>query len=166
MNRFLLTMSIIILLVVSCFAGNNNMHLAAPIFSGTTIDGQFLSLTDYKGRVVLLNFWTSASQSCREDFPFLMKLHDKAKRGAFALVAINVDADASKLKAVLAQLQTQPGFPIMSDAQGKILSLFALKNIPATLVLDKKGFVRYRHYALNHVEQERLATEIKTLLVE
>lgn len=166
MNRFMLTMSIIILLIASCFAGNNNMHPAAPIFSGTTIDGQFLSLADYKGRVVLLNFWTSASQACREDFPFLMKLHDKAKRGAFALVAINVDADASKLKTVLAQLPTQPGFPIMSDTHGKIPSLFDLKNIPATIVLDKKGFVRYRHYMLTPVEQERLATEIKSLLVE
>lgn len=164
MHRFILTMSAIILFVAASFARNN--HTSAPHFTGKTVDGQLVHLADYKGRVVLLNFWTSANKSSREDFSFLMKLHEKARRGAFTMLVINLDADAAQLKNLLTGLQPQPGFPIVNDAERKISSLYGLKNIPATLVLDKKGLVRYRHHELLAHEQQKLATEIKMLLVE
>ncbi len=164
MRRLLLTVSAIVFLVAGAFARNNNT--LAPHFTGKTVDGQLINLADYKGRVVLLNFWTSANKASREDFSFLMKLHEKARRGAFTLLVINLDAEAAMLKNFLAELQTQPGFPIVNDTERKVSSLFDLKNVPATLVLDKKGFVRYRHHELTAPEQQKLATEIKTLLVE
>lgn len=138
----------------------------APTFSAETVEGQPLNLADYKGKVVLLNFGASHSAPSRAEFSFLVKLHEKAKRGAFTVIAINRDTNAEKLKTFLAQLETWPSFPIINDTEGKISKLFEIKNLPATLLLDKQGLMRYRRVGFAEEEKEKLGEEVRNLLVE
>ncbi len=166
MKRFLLTFSAMMLFATTTIAGGNTTNATAPTFSGKTAEGLLINLADYKGKVVVLDFWTSGCGPCREGFPFLMKLHEKAKRGAFTVIAVNIDADAAKLKEFLSEQKSQPSFPIIADAQGKIPALFDLKSMPTTILIDKKGVIRYRHTSFTQVEKEKLTAEVKTLLVE
>jgi len=166
MKRNLLILSALALLCALAFAGSNPMNTAAPTFSGKTAEGQIINLADYKGKVVLLDFWASWCAPCREEFPFLVKLHEKAKRGNFSVIAVNVDTEIEKMKEFLSKLETQPSFPVISDAQGRIPAMFDLKGMPTTILIDKKGVVRYRHTGFTEVEKEKLVEEVKSLLVE
>lgn len=138
----------------------------APAFSAQTVEGLPFNLSDYKGKVVLLNFGASHSAPARAEFPFLVKLHEKAKRGAFTVIAINSEANAARLKTVLVQLEAQPSFPLINDAEGKISALFKIKNLPTTILIDKQGLMRYRRAGFAEEEKEKLGEEVRNLLVE
>lgn len=166
MKRNILIGGATLLLAFAVYAGSNTTNTAAPAFTGKTAEGRLINLADYKGKVVLLDFWASWCGPCREEFPFLVKLHEKAKKGAFTVIAINVDTEAAKMKEFLSQLETQPSFPVISDAQGKIPAMFEIKGMPTTILIDKKGVIRYRHTGFTEVEKEKLVDEVKTLMVE
>ncbi len=166
MKRNLIILSATALLAFVAYTGGNANNAVAPTFSGKTAEGRLINLADYKGKVVLLDFWASWCAPCREEFPFLVKLHEKAKKGNFTVIAINVDTEVAKMKSFLSKLEAQPSFPIISDTQGKIPEMFALKGMPTTILIDKKGVVRYRHTGFTEVEKEKLVAEVKTLMVE
>ena len=69
----------------------------APNIIGRTAEGEVIKLSDYKGKVVLLDFWASWCGPCKKEFPFLVSLHDKLDEKNFSVIGINVDTKIEKM---------------------------------------------------------------------
>ena len=101
------------------------------------LDGGSVNLSQFKGKIVFLNFWTTWCQSCREEVPSMSKLYDKLKDSDFAMVAVNLREQASAVEKFVHEFKVS--FTVLLDLDGKAKSLFGVGTIPTTFILDKEG---------------------------
>jgi thiol-disulfide isomerase/thioredoxin len=100
-------------------------------------DGRPVSLSDFRGKIVFLNFWTTWCPTCRIEMPSMEKLHQKFKDGDFAMVTINLQEPAARVKEFLKEFKLT--FTALLDTGGQVGSMFGINQIPTTYILDKKG---------------------------
>ncbi len=111
--------------------------LRAPHWRLPGIGGEPRGADDYKGRVVLLNFWASWCPPCRDEFPSLERLQQKIGGKDFTVLAISV-ADSAEGVARFLQGRTPP-FDILMDDDGKVSAAFRARGVPVTYLLDRTG---------------------------
>jgi len=101
------------------------------------MNGKNISLSDFKGKIVFLNFWTTWCPTCRIEMPSMEKLHQKLKNKDFAMVTINLQESASQVKSFFEEFKLT--FTALLDPTGEIGALFGIRAIPTTYILDKTG---------------------------
>ena len=101
------------------------------------INGNNVSISDYRGKIVFLNFWTTWCPTCRIEMPSMEKLHQKFKNKDFAMVTINLQESASQVKAFFKELKLS--FTALLDSTGEVGTSFGIRAIPTTYILDKGG---------------------------
>lgn len=101
------------------------------------IKGKNISLSDFKGKIVFLNFWTTWCPTCRIEVPSMEKLHQKFKNKDFAMVTVNLRESASKVKAFFKKFKLT--FTALLDSTGLVAASFGIRSIPTTYILDKTG---------------------------
>jgi len=101
------------------------------------MNGNNVSLADFKGKIVFLNFWTTWCPTCRIEMPSMEKLHQKLKNKDFALVTINLQESASRVKGFFKGLKLS--FTALLDTTGEVGASFGIRAIPTTYILDKTG---------------------------
>ena len=101
------------------------------------MNGRNVSLSDFKGKIVFLNFWTTWCPTCRIEMPSMEKLHRKLKDKDFAMVTINLQESASQVKAFFKQYNLT--FTALLDSTGEVGVAFGIRTIPTTYILDKTG---------------------------
>jgi peroxiredoxin len=119
----------------------------APDFELKTVTGQTRRLSDYRGEVVVLNFWTKSCVPCLEEMPSLTKLAHTLKRsGGMRLVTITTDDTAEDALATLRSLLgTDPPFEVLVDPDAKVVTdLFGTTLYPETWFIDPDGIIRAR----------------------
>lgn len=110
----------------------------APDFSLQDLNGKKFELNQFRGKVVLLNFWATWCGPCKEEMPSMEALHRQFKGENFILLAISVDYGGHKqVKEFIDKHHFT--FPILIDPTCKTLDLFQVKGIPTTLLINKKG---------------------------
>lgn len=115
--------------------------LIPPSLEARDIDGTVRTLEDYRGKVVLLNFWASWCPPCRHEMPSMERLRVKMYGRPLEIVAL---ASADPLKEVQAFLATMPlGFPILLDPDGANTRRWKVYALPTTFLLDAEGRIRY-----------------------
>ena len=137
----------------------------APDFKMTLIDGKSQSLSDLKGKVVVLQFTASWCKVCREEMPHLEKdVWQKHKDEDFVLIGIDKDEPLEKVKKFINQ--TEVTYPIALDPAAEIFSLFADKQSGVTrnIVIDKKGKIVFLTRLFNESEFSAMKNKINTLL--
>lgn len=113
-------------------------HITPPVdFSLMDINGQQSTLSDFKGKIVFLNFWTTWCPECRIEMPYMEKLHRRLNGQDFAMIAVNLQEPAFQVRNFLKKYQLT--FRVLLDAKGKIGQQFGIRAIPATYILDKNG---------------------------
>jgi len=112
----------------------------APDFTLPTLSGNSVRFSDYKGKVVFLNFWATWCPPCREEMPSMESLYQRLKGREFEMVAISLDQEGKK---VVGPFVTKYGltFPILLDTDKKASQLYRLSGIPETFIIDKNGFI-------------------------
>lgn len=112
----------------------------APNFTLTDMQGQNVSLTDLKGKVVILNFWATWCPPCREEMPSMEMLYRKFKDQGLVILAVNVEQDGAKL--VQSFLQRTPyTFPILLDGNAEVQNLYKVFRFPESYIIDRNGNV-------------------------
>jgi len=106
-------------------------------FSLPDINGQQVTLSDFMGKIVFLNFWTTWCPECRIEMPSMEKLHRKLKGKDFAMIAVNLQEPASRIKNFLKKDPLT--FTILLDTKGEIGPQFGIRAVPTTFILDKNG---------------------------
>ena len=140
--------------------------IAAPDFTLEDMDGESYKLHDYRGKVVLINFWATWCPPCRKEMPALEALYKKLGGDSFAVLAVNQWEDPDHVFAYTGELNVFPTFPILFDPESKISADYGVKGLPTSFLIDTKGRLAYRAIGgrdFDHPEVERL---IRELLVE
>jgi thiol-disulfide isomerase/thioredoxin len=138
--------------------------LSAPDFSLPDMDGELHALQDYRGKVVLINFWATWCPPCRREMPALEQLYSKLADQAFAVLAVNQWEDADHVFAYMGDLNVIPSFPILFDPESKVSADYGVKGLPTSFLLDKQGRVVFRAVggrAFDHPDVEQI---IRSLL--
>jgi thiol-disulfide isomerase/thioredoxin len=123
-----------------------NIGEVAPEISGEDLDGQELKLSDFRGSVVVLDFWGDWCGPCRSTYPHLCKLAKRLESEPFAIVGVNSDTQLERLKHVIEKQNIR--WRSFSDGpkgiKGPIARAWGVEEWPTILVLDGRGVVRYR----------------------
>jgi thiol-disulfide isomerase/thioredoxin len=108
-----------------------------PPFTGGTVDARQLSLTELRGRVVVVNFWASWCLECRPEMPRLERLHREFASRGLAVIGINARED----KEVVARYATEVGltFPLVLDPGGRNSDLYGVIGIPTSFLVGRDG---------------------------
>ena len=116
---------------------------ATPPLELADLRGRKHSLADYRGKVVLVNFWATWCEPCREEMPSMERLRVSLAERPFAVLAVNLAEPESRIAKFL---DTVPvGFPILLDRDTKTTRAWQAKVLPATYVVGPDGAIRYRH---------------------
>ncbi|OEU85130.1 redoxin domain-containing protein [Streptomyces abyssalis] len=140
----------------------------APDISGKGVDGKPLDLSDYKGKVVVLNVWGSWCAPCRAEAPNLAKVADETEGKGVQFVGINTrDLDRANAKAF--ERNYDVGYPSFYDPSGKLILRFpkgtlSPQAIPSTLILDREGKIAVR--ALKELSEKELRSALDPLTAE
>lgn len=156
----------IIILLIPLIIYSQEKGKEAPAFSGKTADGETVSLSDYKGKVLVVDFWASWCRPCKEGYPFLLELFDQYSDKDFSVLGINLDEEVSNMTNFLKKLGKEVKFKNISDSESKIGNIYKVEAIPTTLIIDKKGKVRYSTLGYNPDEKSKFKSEIEALLNE
>ena len=134
----------------------------APDFTLRTLDGPNLRLQEQRGRVVLVNFWATWCGPCRQEMPHLNRLYEKYRASGFVLLGVNVDDDQGKAAGVAAKLGLK--FPVLLDTDKKVSQLYDMSAMPATVLIDKDGRVKYLHRGYQSGYEDTYDQQIREML--
>ncbi|MEW8498959.1 MAG: TlpA disulfide reductase family protein, partial [Candidatus Thiodiazotropha taylori] len=146
-------------------AAENRLTPVAPIpalpFRLQNLDGDYKKLRDYRGKVVLVNFWASWCAPCRAELPSMNRAWNRLKSSGMAMLAINLGEDR---EAVSAFLRDYPiDFEVLMDERGRISQRWRIKALPTTLVLNKRGQIIYQVIGEREWDQPALIELIESL---
>lgn len=141
-----------------------NTPTAAPDFSLAEVAGRAVNLSQFKGQVVMINFWASWCGPCRKEMPVLEQLHKKYKPMGFTLLGVNVEPDSHE--AVEWLKATPVSFPILFDTDSKVSKLYAVQGMPSTVIVDRKGQVRFVHRGYSAGDENEYLNQIRALVRE
>ncbi|MDA1330495.1 MAG: TlpA disulfide reductase family protein [Chloroflexi bacterium] len=120
----------------------------APNFELEKPDGQFIALDEFRGEVVLLNFWATWCGPCRLEMPAIQQRYEQAD---FQVLAVNFDETADQVRAFMEELELT--FPALLDPGGEIQRLYEVRGYPTSVFVDEKGIIQIIHIGLLSEDQ-------------
>ncbi len=113
-----------------------------PVVVLPDLEGNSVNLSDFHGKVVLINFWATWCPSCIVEMPSLEKLHQALEAKGLHVVAVSVDDNLADIKQF--QQEHQLTFPILHDLGGRVSTSFNTFKYPETYVLDREGNLAWK----------------------
>jgi peroxiredoxin len=111
----------------------------APDFTLETLDGETVTLSDFRGKVVFLNFWASWCPPCRAEMPSMERLNEVFDGRDFVMLAVNVEQDPASVRQFLEQ--NSHSFTVLLDPDQKAQRLYQVYRFPESFLIDKQGMV-------------------------
>ncbi len=136
----------------------------APDFALKSSTGENLRLSEYRGDVVMINFWATWCGPCRQEMPLLDELYTRYQRVGFNLLGVNIDDDSSRAMQMVNELGVS--FPVLFDARKEVSKLYEVNAMPVTVLVDREGNVRHVHHGYKPGYEEKYLDEIRSLLRE
>jgi peroxiredoxin len=117
--------------------------VVAPDFLLSTLRGNSVKLSDYRGKVVFLNIWATWCPPCREEMPSMEALYRRLKGREFEMLAVSIDRKGEE---VVRPFVIKYGltFPVLLDPENKTYMLYGLTGVPETFIIDRNGVVIYK----------------------
>ena len=116
--------------------------MPAPDFTLPDMAGKNQKLSDYRGKVVFLNFWATWCKPCKEEMPSMQALWDNLKKEEFVMLAISMDRVTTKKDIPPFVENMKLTFPILADSWGQTDSRYKLMGVPETYIIDQNGVLR------------------------
>jgi len=138
----------------------------APNFTLASRAGKPVSLAQFKGQVVMINFWATWCGPCRQEMPHLEAIHKKYSKMGFTMLGVNVEPDPKAADAWLAKQGTPVSFPILFDTDSKVSKLYSVAGMPSTVIVDRKGKVRVLHKGYKPGDENEYLNSIRALIRE
>ena len=152
-----------LVLAASLFAATASAD-PAPDFTLQSSTGDNVRLAELRGQVVMLNFWASWCGPCRTEMPLLDEMSKRYSAAGFALYGVNVEEDNTDAKKLIKELGVT--FPILYDTESKASSLYSVDAMPTTVMIDKKGEIRFVNRGYKAGDENKYRDQIRELIKE
>lgn len=125
------------------------------------INGKVVTLSDYKGNVILLDFWATWCPPCKIEIPGFIELYNKYKSRGFVVLGVSMDDSSSAVKPFTQKMKMS--YPVLiGTGRSDIEEAFELMGLPTTFLISRDGRICNRHFGF--AEKEQFEREIKILL--
>ena len=136
----------------------------APDVVGTGPDGTPIRLSDFRGKVVFLNFWATWCVPCRREMPAMERLYREFKKRGFVVLAVNLQEGPSAVKTFVRELKLT--FPVVLDPKGAAAIAYAVRSLPATYLIDRDQVIVGRAIGAREWDSRDGQAYIRALLGE
>jgi peroxiredoxin len=135
---------------------------ATPPLALEDLEGRTHSLADYRGKVVLVNFWATWCEPCRAEMPSMERLRSRLSAQPFAVLGVNMAEPLSRIEKFTAALPV--GFTLLRDRDGMTAKAWRARVLPASFLVDRDGRVRYYVYGEVDWTSEPVLAKVRELL--
>src|ERR1700742_2754808 len=167
MRRILLAAGMVLsaaLVGVSIDAAPSIVGKPAPDFVLRGLDGRNLRLSEFRGQVVLVNFWARSDGDSRQQMPALDRINITYQRAGLVVLGVSVDEDLRRSKEFAASMGVS--YPILFDTGTEIGKDYFLQKMPMTILVDRSGVVRYAAVGFRRGDERVYLDHIRELLRE
>jgi peroxiredoxin len=119
----------------------------APAFEGATISGETFRSADWRGKVLLVNFWATWCGPCRMEIPDLVALHERYRARGFAVVGLSTDEQGMAVVRPFAA-ENRINYPVLLTPPGLNAAFGGVPALPATFLVDRRGTIVFAHEGL------------------
>ena len=140
-------------------AGPVHEGMVAPDFTLTSLDGENVSLSDYAGRPLLVNFWASWCPPCRDEFPALARAHEAHADDGFEILGVTYNDQPDLARAFVED--SGAAWPILYDPDHVAWDAFSPVGPPTSYFVDAEGVVQRVH--IGAVNDEQLASHLAAI---
>lgn len=134
---------------------------SAPDFTFSDLNGQKMSLSDHKGKVILLDFWATWCPPCRDSIPHLETLYQKYKERGFVVIGVSFDESVDRVKNFRDAYNMS--YPILM-AEDWIKNDYGITGVPEMFVIDRNGILKSHRLGFNESLAAILDEEVRSLL--
>ncbi len=136
----------------------------APDFSLKSFDGREITLSQLKGKVVLLDFWATWCGPCKESIPHMIQLYKNYRESGFELVGMNIEkGDSETVRRFIASMEIP--YPVVM-APENVVNSYRVSGIPAAFLIDKEGKIRERMLGFSSTIARQMDAKVKDLTSE
>ena len=126
------------------------------------LHGRTHRLADYRGKVVLVNFWATWCEPCREEMPSIERLRQSLAGEPFEVLAVNIGEPLGRIERFLEKMPL--GFPVLLDRDSGAAKAWKARVVPATFLVGPDGRIRYVHYGELDWSSEPVRRRVAELL--
>jgi peroxiredoxin len=134
----------------------------APDFKLKDLSGKQIKLSDYRGKVVIINFWATWCGPCRSEVPALVKLRELYRDRGLEVIGISLDDEEDREEVTKFVKSFEVNYPIVMGDLEALRAYGQIDSIPATFVIDRRGAIRYSHIGM--ITFDEIEGEVKSLL--
>ena len=141
---------------------DNIISSSAPDFALKDANNKTVSLSAFRGKVVLLNFWATWCPPCRAEMPALNKLYRSLKQRGLVVIAVSTDRSMEHMKDFLEKNRVD--FPVVFDANRTTARQYRVFSMPTTFLIDKNGIIAEKFYGEYEWNEPETKGKIEKLL--
>ena len=140
---------LLLVMLVACGGGEGatlmgvNEGNQARDFTLEALDGREVSLSDFQGKVVLINFWATWCAPCRAEIPDLQTAYETRQNDGFVVLGVNVEESRATVEPFVAEFGMT--YPVLFDETGQLLKLYRAIGLPMSILVDEEGLIQARH---------------------
>ncbi len=136
----------------------------APDFVLKSQDGSNVRLSEFRGQVVLVNFWARYADESREEMAELDRIDGTYRSAGLVVLGVSVDEDAGRAREFVKSRKT--GYPMLFETGPTLGQRYHLQKMPMTVLVDRSGTVRHSHVGFKRGDERAYVDEIRELLRE
>jgi peroxiredoxin len=136
----------------------------APDFVLKAMDGRNLRISEFRGQVVLLNFWARWASGSRQEMPALDRINTTYSRAGLVVLGVSIDEDLDRAREFAGAMKVS--YPIVFDTGSNISRDYLLQQMPMTILVDRAGVVRYSNVGFKRGDERAYLDHIRELLRE
>lgn len=159
--------AVLILIASACISSVAYAELMkgeAPNFTLKSLKGENIKLSEHRGEVIMLSFWATWCDKCKDGMPALNDIYLKYRDKGFTLLSINTDKEMNKVTKWLRGMQI--AFPILIDDMHDVSKKYEVEDMPSTYILDRDGHLRYVHNGFPDGYQDEFQKQVRELMEE
>ena len=137
---------------------------AAPDFVLKSMSGENLRMSEFRGQVVLVNFWARWAGDSRQEMPALDRINTTYSRAGLVVLGVSIDEDMGRAREFAGAMKVS--YPILFDTGADIGRKYLLEKMPMTILVDRSGVVRYANVGFKRGDERAYLDHIRELLRE
>lgn len=125
-----------------------------------SLDGSKVSLSDYEGKVVVVNLWATWCPPCRAEIPDLEAAYQDHKDKGLVILGVNIEEPAETVAPFVEEFEMT--YPILLDSNGELMKTYRAQGLPMSFIVDADGIIQVRH--MGFLSGEQLSSYLTRLL--